>query len=66
MHRWLALQVPADKPDQLTELDRLLTGPRTIHGVSAAVDPEAGVRPPAWWDGDDDATASSFAAAAQR
>lgn len=47
-------------------LERLLTGPLTRQGVSSAVDPEAGVAPPAWWDGDEDATASSIAVFAGR
>jgi hypothetical protein len=63
IHHWLASNVDER---QRQELDRLLTGPLTSNGSHAAVDAEAGVRPPAWWDGDEDAAASSMAAVTYR
>lgn len=56
-HHWLA---ETTDPEKLDQLDQILTGPPTT--TESAIDPQAGVRPPAWWDGDDEATATSMAA----
>lgn len=50
--------------DKRIELDRLLTGPLTT--TVQTVDAESGLRPPSWWDGDEEATRSNMAALAAR
>ena len=52
-----------DDAQKRRQLDQLLTGPLTNQPSSTrtVIDPEAGIRPPAWWDGDEDASQTSLA-----
>lgn len=54
------MQISPDKPERVEELDRTLNGPRT--STTPTVDSESGLRPPAWWGGDEEASQSSLAA----
>jgi hypothetical protein len=60
-------QVPVERRD---EIHNLLAGPRTTTDDSTptavnAVDAEAGIPPPAWWRGDEDAARSGLAVTAR-
>jgi hypothetical protein len=46
-------------PERHDEINELLAGPRTS---TATVDPETGITPPSWWNGDEDATAAAMTA----